>query len=392
MKFKILQLISVFLLLFVFTSICVYAAPDSNSAVRFYIHYTEQGTDKLLEVNNVSTSINKNIESGFELTIGDGVTEEDIISCVSKEPDDDKILKFIQQKFEKDGYCLVSEDGTVYDISQLTAENFSIEWYCIYYSDHWCVNGRIKSADGSNSVSITDDVISSDEDENLPELPVNGLPNYSSDYAYIFGYNDTNMGADGALLRCELSAMVHRLAKQNNHMNGFVYNESKEPYYADIDGEWFRSAIEFMQYNGAFTNEKGSNINPYAVITRGEAFRLICIGLGFTADTSMSYEEYADLLKNAGYIEGDENGNLNISDYISRAEFCTIYNRVIGRDNAKLVTADGETITAETYGFDDLSEDDWYYETMLKATSAYDDSGYVDLTLRGVRNDLDDYE
>ena len=77
---------------------------------------------------------------------------------------------------------------------------------------------------------------------------------------------------------------------------------------------------------------------------------------------------------------------------ITRAEFCAIYNKIIGRDDAKLVTADGTEITAETYGFTDLDASKWYYETMLRATSAYDDDGYVDISLRNHRNVLDDYQ
>ena len=45
----------------------------------------------------------------------------------------------------------------------------------------------------------------------------------------------------------------------------------------------------------------------------------------------------------------------------------------------------------EQNGFTDLDADEWYYEAMLRATSAYDDEGYVDVAKRGIRNNLDDY-
>ena len=45
----------------------------------------------------------------------------------------------------------------------------------------------------------------------------------------------------------------------------------------------------------------------------------------------------------------------------------------------------------EIDGFDDLHEE-WYYADVLRATSAYDDNGYVDIEKRAVRNNLDDYE
>ena len=186
--------------------------------------------------------------------------------------------------------------------------------------------------------------------------------------------------------------MIHRLVKQNDKLGGFVYDASAEPVFADIAGEWFRSGVEFMTYRGAFDAGENDYVYPYAEVTRGEAFKLICVGLGFTDNSDLSYEEYALALKEAGYVEGDENGDLNIEDLITRAEFCAIYNRIIGRDGALLETADGTAVTAATYNFTDLNDGQWYYETMLRATSAYDDDGYVDIALRAVRNNLDDYE
>ena len=115
------------------------------------------------------------------------------------------------------------------------------------------------------------------------------------------------------------------------------------------------------------------------------------MGLGFTEDTTLSNQQYAELLQSMGYLVGDENGNLNVGSTITRAEFCTLYNRIINRQNAVLEDKDGNAITAETYGFTDMTDSTiWYYADMVRATSAYKD-GFVDLELRGIRNVLDDY-
>jgi len=123
---------------------------------------------------------------------------------------------------------------------------------------------------------------------------------------------------------------------------------------------------------------------------------MMAIALGFTEDTSLSEAEYALILKDYGAIEGDNSGddsiaNLNLDRVIKRAEMCKIYNIVIGRSENKLETADGTEVTANTYGFVDVSSDEWYYGDILRATSAYDDNGYVDIAKRGIRNVLDDY-
>lgn len=213
---------------------------------------------------------------------------------------------------------------------------------------------------------------------------------YTSDYAYIFGYNDVTMGAEGPLLRSEVSAMVHRLVKQNGKLGDFVYDASN-PSFADIAGEWFQSGIEFVNHRGGFAIAEGENVMPYVQVTRGEAFKIVALGLGFTTNTSLSNDEYALLLYELGYLVGDENGNLNAGSNITRAEFCTLYNRIIGRQDAILEDKDGNAITAETYGFTDMPDSTiWYYADMIRATSAYKD-GYVDIELRGIRNVLDDY-
>jgi hypothetical protein len=184
--------------------------------------------------------------------------------------------------------------------------------------------------------------------------------------------------------------MVHRLVKQNNQRGEFVY-DAANPSFADIQGTWFQCGIEYMHYRGAFNTPEGGYIYPAQKITRGEVFKFVALGLGFTTDTTMSNAEYGELLAELGYIKGDGKGDLNISGTMTRAEFCTMYNRIIGRSNALLVDAAGNEITAETYGFIDLDPEKWYYEDMLRATSAYDDNGYVDIAKRAIRNVVDDY-
>ena len=96
-------------------------------------------------------------------------------------------------------------------------------------------------------------------------------------------------------------------------------------------------------------------------------------------------------LKNAGIINGYEDGSFRPYGNLTRAEFCTMYNRILGREGAVLIDAEGKEITAETYGFTDLDAEKWYYKDMLRATSAYDENGCVDVAKRGIRNNLDDY-
>ena len=212
----------------------------------------------------------------------------------------------------------------------------------------------------------------------------------SNNYAYIFGRTDSLMQAHDGIYRGEASATLYRLLKQNNKLGGFVYDINREPLFSDLAGRWDRSALEYMTYIGVYDPAATAAISPDQTISRGEAFKLFALALGYTNDTALTYEEYAQILVDKGYVEGYGDGSLRLENDITRAEYCKIYNMIIGRDSYGLELADGTVVTPETYGFSDI-EKDWAYETMLKATSAYDENGFVSLELRGERNLLDDY-
>ncbi len=329
------------------------------------------------------------------------VSSDDVISEVVNKPEDADILAKIKSIYGDDGYIL-SSNGKVVNWSKFTTDNYEIRWYVLKcelgawsFLDVWHVDGVIveKVTDKPIEVVTPDDpgyIPPEEREADTEDYEPGKTIEYKSNFAYIYGYNDEIMGAENNLLRSEVSAMVYRLVRQNGGLGDFAYNEADIPAFDDIEGEWFRSGIEFMNSKGAYAD--GESVHPYVAVTRGESFKIICLGFGFSEDSKLSYDEYADILYKAGYIQGDENGDLNIWKLITRAEFCTIYNRIIGRDAAGLTTADGVAVTAETYGFTDLDSSKWYYETMVKATSAYDDDGYVDINLRNLREILDDYQ
>lgn len=403
-------LVLIFCLALLFTSVLTVSAAESTYSTttwffvqRFGAHMDEEGkvasqptsffTPKLYE----TYLTDEERATDYSVVYKEGsVSSDDVIRDVDPKPSDAQILEKIKNLYGDGGYILAS-NGKAVKWEKLTTDNYEMRWYVLKaekegYIYVWHVDGVVVEKETNEPIEI---VVPSDPGYEPPVYEDENNDNgeafeYTSNFAYIYGYSDNTMAADNNLRRSEVSAMVHRLVKQNNKLGGFMYSASNPPAFDDIEGEWFRSGIEFINHKGAFTG--GGSVYPYVDVTRGETFKIICLGLGFSENTGLSYEDYAAILQKAGYIQGDENGDLNIWKLITRAEFCTIYNRIIGRDKAKLVTADGVEITAETYGFNDLKESKWYYETMLRATSAYDDDGYVDIELRNQRNVLDDYQ
>ena len=203
---------------------------------------------------------------------------------------------------------------------------------------------------------------------------------YKCDYVYIFGYNDSEIGATGPLLRGELAQMIYRLVKQNRG----VSNGGNS--FSDTAGKWFESGISYMAEVGAIDQNK-TNAYPLVSVTRGETYKMICLGLGFTSDANLSFSEYATILRNSGYLADDG----RVTAKIQRWEFCQLFNAILGRSNYCLdgyFDVNGNEVTAQTYGYTDLKPDDFYYRIMMIATSTFT-NGKIDLQKRIQRNTYD---
>lgn len=203
---------------------------------------------------------------------------------------------------------------------------------------------------------------------------------YKYDFVYLFGYDDAQIGAEGTLLRGELAQMIYRLVRQNGAA------KSTGTVFADTAGQWFQSGMAYMAQMGAIDGGQ-TNGRPYASVTRGETYKMICLGLGLTNDTSLRLSEYAAILRNRGY---DAPAG-TVTGTIRRWEFCQLFNAILGRSNYCLdgyFDTKGNEVTADTYGYTDLKPSDSYYRIMMIATSTFT-NGKIDLEKRMERNTYD---
>lgn len=250
----------------------------------------------------------------------------------------------------------------------ITAEANAGYYFIGWYDE----NGELVTADTSYSLTVLKNRTFTAKFEKKVS--------YQCDYVYIFGYNDSEIGATGPLLRGELAQMIYRLVKQNRG----VSNGGNS--FSDTAGEWFESGISYMAEVGAIDQNK-ANAYPYASVTRGETYKMICLGLGFTSDADLSFSEYATILRNSGYLSDDG----RVTAKIQRWEFCQLFNAILGRSNycmGGFYDVNGNEVTAETYGYTDLKPDDFYYRIMMIATSTFT-NGKIDLEKRIDRNTYD---
>ena len=252
----------------------------------------------------------------------------------------------------------------------ITAE-VADDYYFIGWYDE---NGVLVTVDTSYSLTVLEDRIFT--------AKFAKKVSYKCDYVYIFGYNDSEIGATGPLLRGELAQMIYRLVKQNDNS---ITNGNH--FFEDTAGQWFESGISYMAELGAIDQNK-TNAYPLASVSRGETYKMICLGLGFTSDAELDFSEYATILRNSGHLEGDG----RVTAQIQRWEFCQLFNAILDRSDYCLdgfYDVNGKEVTAEgDYGYTDLKPEDSYYRIMMIATSTFTGEK-IDLEKRMERNTYD---
>ena len=161
------------------------------------------------------------------------VSSDDVIAEVKKPPTDELVFEEIKNEYENKGYILTSS-GNVVDWDEFDTDSYEVRWYVLKLEDDWMggtwhVDGVIIEKETNEPIEIP----SEDDPEYVPPEDVTPKPTdepetteapteppvpteepvptaepvptdapidvegYHSNYAYIFGYDDTTMGAGG---------------------------------------------------------------------------------------------------------------------------------------------------------------------------------------------------
>lgn len=237
-------------------------------------------------------------------------------------------------------------------------------------------------------------------------------------YAYIFGYEpaiqrvdvtddegnviggkwvaEVQMAPNDAVTREQVAAMIMRMIDQKYDTKNASYPVTDN--IAAHAGTWYERGLAYIASTGGFDGIDEVYCGP---VTRGEVAKLVAYGLNLsdTTETAFTdiadnpYKAYIEIVNAYGYMQGISDTEFEPERIMTRAEFCSMFNQIIGRSDALLEGPDGTVVTPELYSIVDLDPDAWYTPVMLKATSAYDVNGYVDIETRlsNIRNILDKY-
>ena len=213
-----------------------------------------------------------------------------------------------------------------------------------------------------------------------PEKRSGGLKfNFSTEeiekhIAYIFGYEDNTVRANGNLTRAEAAAMVTRLAKLD------LSNTSKADYKDLEDNAWYLPYINAALKAGMIDAED-NNLRPNENISRGEFAKMLAAVdkdndyvSNFSDVKGHKYEKEINKIDGNKRIEGYEDGSFRPDAFLTRAEAATFLNRMYNRVADDLAI---ESFKNSIAYFKDLNKDDWFYYEIVEASNTHE------LTRRG---------
>lgn len=210
--------------------------------------------------------------------------------------------------------------------------------------------------------------------EKTEEVPVS----LETHKAYIAGYEDNTLRAEGNLTRAEAAAMVTRLA-------GLDLSDNSMPAFKDMQ----KNAWYFRYINAAvkakMLDADNGMMRPNDKITRAEFAKMLAAIDKENSSVSKfddikghRYEKEINKIYGNNRIEGYEDGSFRPDAYLTRAESAAFLNRMFNRIADKEAYAGLEDKLAR---FKDFDASKWYYDEMVEATNSHE------LTRRGKASD-----
>lgn len=287
--------------------------------------------------------------------------------------------KFIPKpnKYYRKGYEFIGWDIEVDAIypglkipNEILIENFN-EGFIIPKSDILLI-AKWRKIEEVISPSQTTTVVQKSEEKviELKETPLAKL-NYKNHFAYMQGYPDGTIKPQGLITRQEVAAIFFRLLDKD-YRNKI---RTKENNFDDVPKEiWSNKHISTLNNGKIITGYDNNQFRPTDNITRAE---LTAIAVKFSKINSKATHSFKDIkghwaekyiatAYNNKWIRGYSDGNFKPNKYITRVEFVSLVNNLLGR---RVRLSD---IPEGTKEFSDLKvENTWYYTAMKIATNSY---------------------
>jgi hypothetical protein len=236
---------------------------------------------------------------------------------------------------------------------------------------------EFKDSEGTVATAIATVANIKRSNTTAPAVPVKDRVVLDFSYAYLYGYEYGAVGATDTVKREEAAALIYRLLKQNEKLGG--YTKPAQATFADVEtNRWSFGAIEYMASIDVF-DVKNARVKPGTEITRGEASKIIAYSMGLQPNDGKdisftdlpqdnTYYNCIKALVDAGILIGYEGNLIKPEGVLTRAEYVTMINRLIGRDNSY----DIEGVAAL---YPDIEASNWAYNDIMRASLGFSDDG-----------------
>ncbi len=186
---------------------------------------------------------------------------------------------------------------------------------------------------------------------------------------FILGYPGGEVRADNALTRAEAAAIIARASANFDSTKTYTAN------FTDVPADhWAANYIAFVYESNIVTGYEDNTYHPSSNITRAEFATIMQRYLGIELNEDANFIDvgkdhwavaYIGACKDAGLINGYENGEFRPFNEITRAEAVKILNRAT--DRTPNPTAIGSYIAEKGIPFADLDANMWYFYEIMEA-------------------------
>ncbi|MGI6164285.1 MAG: S-layer homology domain-containing protein, partial [Bacillota bacterium] len=203
-----------------------------------------------------------------------------------------------------------------------------------------------------------------------PEIPLTPVLNKEDHFAYIHGYPDNTVRPEGNITREEVAAVFFRLLEAN-YRDSIRATVSRFP---DVHVDrWSSKHIATLAVGAILEGYPDGTFRPGNYITRAELATIAArfdelsfLETNVFPDVEGHWaEKYINSAAKKGWVEGYPDGTFKPDQYITRAEFVTLVNRVLER------RVRAENILPKAREFPDLKSSKWYYEAMQEAINSH---------------------
>ena len=239
----------------------------------------------------------------------------------------------------------------------------------------------VEQEDGSYTRTVTRKCNYCDYKEETTEIDWNvpksiiaaACLNTKDHYSYLIGYSDGTVRPNGRITRAEVATIFFRLLTDDARQR----NWSSENNFSDVSADkWYNNAVSTLCHMGVLGGYSDGTFRPNAPITRAE-FAKIAVSFAQTngsavysyftdVKTTDWFAPYVTTAKDSGLIEGYSDGSFKPENRITRAEACTIVNRVLGRKPSK-----NHMKISGRIDWPDCTTADWFYEAIMEATNSH---------------------